>query len=66
MQLVVNGDSLEAPDGTTVAGLLSQLGLEGRPCAVEVNQELTPKSDHTQRTLAPGDRVEVVTLVGGG
>lgn len=66
MQLVVNGDSLEVSEGATVADLLHQLGLDQRPCAVEVNQELTPKKDHERRSLASGDRVEVVTLVGGG
>lgn len=66
MKLMVNGESRESADGATVAALLQELGLDRQACAVEVNAELVPKSRHAERTLAPGDRVEVVTLVGGG
>lgn len=66
MKLMVNGESRESADGATVAQLLRELGLDRQACAVEVNAELVPKSRHADRALAPGDRVEVVTLVGGG
>lgn len=66
MKLMVNGESRESADGATVAQLLQELGLDRQACAVEVNAELVPKSRHAERALAPGDRVEVVTLVGGG
>ncbi len=51
MTLTVNGDSHETADGQTVSGLLRQLGLEARPCAVEINRELAPKSTHDQHAL---------------
>ena len=66
MNLVVNGERRTVGDGTTVSGLLRELGLDGRPCAVEINEELAPKREHSERTLSEGDSVEVVTLVGGG
>ncbi len=65
MQLTVNGDP-HTTQATTVADLLRELGLDGRPCAVEINRELAPKREHTQRSLSENDRVEIVTLVGGG
>jgi sulfur carrier protein len=49
-----------------VAALLVSLGLDKAPCAVEVNARLVRKSEHPTHALAAGDRVEVVTLVGGG
>jgi sulfur carrier protein len=49
-----------------VAALLASLGLDKAPCAVEVNARLVRKSEHPTHALAAGDRVEVVTLVGGG
>jgi sulfur carrier protein len=49
-----------------VAGLLDELRLTGKPVAVEVNLELVPRQQHGQRQLADGDRLEIVTLVGGG
>ena len=66
MNVTMNDNQVEIKDGQTVAELLAAQGLAGRPCAVEVNRELVPKREHPSRTLAEGDRVEVVTLVGGG
>ena len=66
MEIIVNGQAREAPDGASVAELLAQLELADKPVAVEVNLELVPKSRHAQIRLAAGDRLEIVTLVGGG
>lgn len=64
--LNVNGEPRSVPPGTTIAALVEQLGLGKTACAVEVNRELAPKATHHDRTLADGDQVEIVTLVGGG
>jgi sulfur carrier protein len=66
MRLTVNGQSHEVVEGTTVAGLLDELELSGKPVAVEVNLELVPRQRHAEHRLAEGDRLEIVTLVGGG
>ena len=66
MEIIVNDQPLQAPDAVTVARLLAQLGLTGRPVAVEVNLELVPRGRHAEHRLAAGDRLEIVTLVGGG
>ena len=52
--------------GEVVRALLAELGFEGRPCAVEVNEALVPASSHQAHQLHAGDRIEIVTLVGGG
>lgn len=61
----MNGRSSEFRDGITVAELLVQLELLGA-VAVEVNEEVVPRRRHAEHTLCDGDRLEVVTLVGGG
>ena len=61
-----NGQPRTVAAGTTVAALLVELGLEPRHVAVEVNLELVPRARHAERRLAAEDRVEIVTLVGGG
>jgi thiamine biosynthesis protein ThiS len=66
VQIVFNGQPREVSPGTTVAALLADLALSPRQVAVEVNQELVPRARHDLRQLAPGDQLEVVTLVGGG
>ncbi len=66
MNVTVNGNREQLPDGQTVAALLEKLGLAARPVAVEVNRKLVRKKDHIRVALSEGDSVEVVTLVGGG
>ena len=66
MQITVNGQSRDVAEGATVAALLDELNLARQPVAVEINLDLVPRQRHAQHRLADGDRVEIVTLVGGG
>ncbi len=66
MEIFVNGERREVPDGTTAAALLEMLGLAGRRLAIEVNREIVPRSRHAEHRLRPGDRVEIVHAIGGG
>jgi len=66
MTLTVNGASRTVADGLTLAQLVLELGLEGNPIAIELNRQVVPRDRHVQTRLADGDRLEIVTLVGGG
>lgn len=69
IQLLViqlNGDRFELPGPCTVARLLELRNLTDKHVAVEVNGEVIPRARHDQCQLAEGDRLEVVSLVGGG
>lgn len=66
IDLIVNGEPHEVPPGTTVAALLARLQMQPRLVAVERNRDLVPRRQHAACTLEPGDRIEIVTLVGGG
>ncbi|MEM9659803.1 MAG: sulfur carrier protein ThiS [Planctomycetota bacterium] len=66
MKIFLNGQPRDVADGATLADLLQSLDLDRRQVAVERNRELAPRSEHEQTFLAPGDRLEIVTLVGGG
>ena len=66
MEIVINGKPRTVEPGTTVATLLVALELDPRQLAVERNLELVPRGQHAATPLAAGDRLEVVTLVGGG
>lgn len=65
MEVTVNGQMRQVRAGS-VGELLAELGLAGQPVAVELNEELVPKARHEATGLTPGDRLELVTLVGGG
>lgn len=66
MSITLNGEPRELPAGVTVGALLAHCGLTPQGVAVEVNEVLVRRAHFDERRLAPGDRVEVVTLVGGG
>lgn len=66
MIVTVNGAATELPDASSIAVLVEQLQLAGRRIAVEVNEEIVPKSAHAQTLLRDGDRVEIVHAIGGG
>jgi sulfur carrier protein len=66
MRVTVNGDPRTLSEGLTLAQFVRDLGLEKNPIAVELNREVVPKDRHGATTLRDGDRLEIVTLVGGG
>lgn len=66
MQLNINGEPAEKPDGMTVLQLLEQLRLSNRPVAVERNGEIVPFRTFNDTVLHHGDVLEIVTLVPGG
>ena len=64
--ITFNGDPRRVPHGCTMQALLESLGMTARHVAVELNLEVVPRGRHGETLLAPGDSVEVVSLVGGG
>ena len=66
MKITLNGEPRDVESGMTVAQLIEQLGMQPKFVAVERNLELVPRATHTDCVLAESDRLEIVTLVGGG
>ena len=66
LTLRINGDERRFKRPLTVAGLVGELGVEGRRIAIERNGEIVPRSRFAEVELADGDRLEVVVAVGGG
>jgi sulfur carrier protein len=66
MTIIFNGQPREVPNGTTVADLLRELNVVATRVAVEVNLEVVPRNSQAEFQLHDGDRLELVTLVGGG
>ncbi|MGB9688601.1 sulfur carrier protein ThiS [Thermogutta sp.] len=66
IRVLINGEWQAVPAGTTIAELLRRWGLAEKPVAVEHNLQVVPRARHEQTTLSEGDRLEIVTLVGGG
>lgn len=66
IRIHVNGEARAVLRGTSVAVLVEQLGLRPEQVAVEVEERIVRRDVRTTTILKDGDRVEVVTLVGGG
>ncbi|WNL40664.1 sulfur carrier protein ThiS [Halomonas sp. PAMB 3264] len=66
MELRLNGEPYAINQGQTAADLIAQLGLTGRRIAVEINEQIVPKSQLDATALNEGDQIEVVHAIGGG
>jgi len=66
MNITVNGQIVEVPDGLTVDGLLTHLKVKREYTAVALNREVAPKSAYDTTWLKEGDKVEIVRPMGGG
>lgn len=66
IQIIVNGEEREVRDGLSIEELLRSLGLDRGSVAIEVNAALVPRARFDHHRLESGDRLEIVTFVGGG
>ena len=66
MQIVLNGESRTFATGLNVQQLLQQLGVADQKLAVEINQEIIPRSQLSEQKIFAGDRVEIIHAIGGG
>ena len=62
----LNGESREFPDGMTVEALIAVLALEPTRVAIEINRDVVRRNQWPSTTLHDGDQVEIVHFVGGG
>ena len=66
MQIIVNGEAVELQEGATLLDLLEHLALADGKLAIELNENIVPRSQYAQRRLSQHDRVEIVHAIGGG
>jgi sulfur carrier protein len=66
MQIYLNGVEKQIPDTLDMAGLVEMLDLKDQRIAVEVNEELIPRSTFSGHALRDQDRIEIIHAVGGG
>lgn len=64
--LQVNGNSHNCHTQTLLPQLLEQLGLNPRLVAVEYNGEILHRQFWFETKIKEGDKLEIVTIVGGG
>jgi len=66
MKIVINGKSKTVSEKLTAQQLLLELGIAGQKLALEINNEVVPRSTLSQYIIQPGDSVEIIHAIGGG
>ena len=64
--ITVNGESCVCPDNISLPELLNLLDFNPRLIALEYNGEILHRQFWDNTIIQDGDRLEVVTIVGGG
>jgi thiamine biosynthesis protein ThiS len=66
MQILLNGEERQVAEDLNLSALIQELDLGDKRIAIEVNEELVPRSTFDGYLLQPGDRIEIVRAIGGG
>ncbi|MEO6307003.1 MAG: sulfur carrier protein ThiS [Nitrospiraceae bacterium] len=66
IQIQVNGEQRDCRAGATVGDLLRELAIKTERVAVELNLEILDRKEFDHRNLQQGDRVEILSFIGGG
>ena len=66
LQVKLNGEARELPDGSTVTQAVAELTAAPAGVAAAVNGDVIPRGLWAATPLRDGDQVEVVTAVQGG
>lgn len=66
LQIQVNGQQRDCRSGSTVGDLLRELDIKTERVAVELNLEILDRKDFELRSLQQGDRLEILSFIGGG
>ena len=66
MTIVINGEEKTVEEGTTLAQLIRDLGIETKVMAAAINMEVVKKEMWKTRVLQAGEKVELLHFVGGG
>jgi thiamine biosynthesis protein ThiS len=64
--IILNGKDKQIDSNSTIEQLLISLSLEDKRLAVEVNQDIIPRSEFNSHILNESDKVEIVQAIGGG
>lgn len=66
MKVTINGETRQLATESTLQSLLEALEMTQGRVAVEINQEIIPRSQHSEHLLHDGDKIEIIHAVGGG
>jgi len=66
MNILLNNQPKEFSERLTIKELIEKSNIKSKYYAVEINRILIPKSEHAKHLLRDGDKIEIITAIGGG
>lgn len=66
IQLSINDSPTTVPEGSTIADIVREHGINVQEVAVMVGDTIIPRSAYASTLLTAGDRVEMLSFIGGG
>ena len=66
MNIFLNNEPEILSDGSTVKKLLENKNIKNKYYAFEINRKIIPKSDYKTDVIKDGDKIEIITAIGGG
>ena len=66
MNVSINGEHREIPDGLNILALLEHLGMTQGRVAIERNLDILPRARWQETQVQSNDSFEIVHFVGGG
>lgn len=66
MKLIINGETKEFDEGTSLQTVITSLQIEDKVMAAAVNMQIVKKDDWGNFRLNDSDKLELLQFVGGG
>jgi len=66
MKVFLNGKKIKVDNNLTAEQLLANMGYQDKRIAIEINGEVIPKSELSNKIIVENDKVEIIVAVGGG
>ena len=66
IQIYINGKKKLVSINLKLINILKDLSLKDKLVAIEINQEVIPKSNYKTKKINKNDRIEIIELIGGG
>ena len=66
MKVLLNGKKIKVDNNLTAEQLLANMGYQDKRIAIEINGEVIPKSELSNKIIVENDKVEIIVAVGGG
>ena len=66
IQIYINGKKKNINSNCNLINILEKYSLKNKLIAVEINQEVIPKSSYKTKKVNINDRIEILELIGGG